>query len=182
MDEYIEILDRNGIPTGKRCWKSEAHDKGYFHASVHIWLYTANGEILVQQRKTTKDTFPGLWDVSVAGHISFGESILRASTREIKEEIGLSIPSSKLHLIGTSTHKHVHQNGIIDHELHHLFITETSVPMKNIKIQQEEVAAIQMIPLVTFESELKVTPEKYVPHGALYYQKITSAIKNRLSI
>ena len=90
MDEYVAILNEHGTPTNERCLKSIAHRKGLFHATVHIWLFTSNGELLIQQRNPDKDTFPNLWDVSVAGHIEFGETPSKAALREIHEEINFT--------------------------------------------------------------------------------------------
>lgn len=40
--------------------------------------------------KTYKDTFPGLWDVSVGGHVTAGEGSLETAIKETREELGLS--------------------------------------------------------------------------------------------
>ncbi|MEX0360286.1 MAG: hydrolase, partial [Allomuricauda sp.] len=50
MDELVDILDENGNLTGRTCLKSEAHLKGYFHPTVHVWFYTADGKVLFQKR------------------------------------------------------------------------------------------------------------------------------------
>ncbi|MEP3384912.1 MAG: NUDIX domain-containing protein, partial [Flavobacteriaceae bacterium] len=101
MDELIDILDENGNHVGKTCLKSEAHLKGLFHPTVHIWFYTKDGGILFQKRGKDKKTFPLLWDVSVAGHIGAGEPIIEAAIREVEEEIGLKVLASDLDKIGT---------------------------------------------------------------------------------
>jgi len=182
MDEYIDLLDANGNTTGERCLKSVAHKNGYYHASVHIWFYTKEQQILIQQRIASKDTFPNLWDVSVAGHIGFGEQPLLAACREINEEIGCNFPKEKLLPIGTFSNKVIHSVKLIDFELHHLYLGELNVDFDKLKIQEEEVAAIKLIPLDTLISELK-SPQsktKYVPHGEVYYDNIFSEIKKRL--
>ncbi len=74
MDEYIDIVSENGEPTGKLALKSEAHKNGWWHNTIHLWLYTKNGEIILQQRSRKKVIYPLLWDVSAAGHIDAGES------------------------------------------------------------------------------------------------------------
>ena len=73
MEEYVDILDENGRPTQSTLLKKEAHRLGHFHATVHVWCYSKSGKILLQQRGKDKKTFPLLWDVSVAGHVSAGE-------------------------------------------------------------------------------------------------------------
>ena len=91
MDEYIDIVDKHGQPTGQTALKSEAHKHGWYHNTIHLWFYTIDGKILLQQRSSKKLIYPLLWDVSVAGHIDVGESITQAAVRKTFEEIGLKI-------------------------------------------------------------------------------------------
>lgn len=42
---------------------------GDWHRAVHVWLYVmATKQVLIQKRNEWKDSFPGLWDISAAGH------------------------------------------------------------------------------------------------------------------
>ena len=100
MDELVDILDKKGHYTGKSVLKSEAHKKGLFHPTVHIWCYSETGKILLQQRGANKKTFPLKWDVSVAGHMASGETPEVSALREVQEEIGVVIDLSKLEKIG----------------------------------------------------------------------------------
>jgi hypothetical protein len=52
--------------------RGDVHRDGDWHRSVHVWLVDGDGRLLLQQRSVHKDTFPGRWDVSAAGHISAG--------------------------------------------------------------------------------------------------------------
>lgn len=70
MDELIDILTSEGKPTGKTALKSEAHKNGWFHATVHVWIYTKEHKILLQKRAMTKRCFRAfgiflLLDISV---------------------------------------------------------------------------------------------------------------------
>lgn len=147
LDELIDILTPEGTPTGKTALKSEAHKNGWFHATVHVWLFTSDKKILLQKRALTKKVFPGLWDISVAGHIGAGEEILTSAKREVFEEIGLQLDEKDLIKIGTRIHQVKHENGIQDNEHHHVFIAELKVPVSTLKIQIEEVAAIKLFDL-----------------------------------
>ncbi|WP_026777112.1 NUDIX domain-containing protein [Polaribacter sp. Hel_I_88] len=147
MDELIDILTPKGEFTGKTALKSEAHKNGWFHATVHIWLFTSDKKILLQKRALTKKVFPGLWDISVAGHIGAGEAILTSAKREVFEEIGLELEEKDLIKIGTRIHQVKHKNGIQDNEHHHVFIAELKVPISTLKIQVEEVDAIKLFDL-----------------------------------
>jgi isopentenyldiphosphate isomerase len=59
------------------------------HPVVHLHLYNSKGELFLQKRSKTKDLLPGMWDTSVGGHVSPGESMEEALRRETEEELGL---------------------------------------------------------------------------------------------
>src|SRR5210317_2621226 len=100
MDEYIDIVTSSGEPTTKVALKEEAHKNGWWHNTIHVWLYTKKGEILLQQRSHKKSIFPLLWDVSAAGHVDAGESLTNAAIRETEEELGLKLSKDDLCNIG----------------------------------------------------------------------------------
>lgn len=178
MDELIDILDEQGNYTGETCLKSVAHKFGYFHPTVHIWLYTSDKKVLLQKRALTKKVFPGLWDISVAGHIGAGEKISLAAVREVEEEIGFSIPTEKLQKIGTRKHQVNHPNGIIDNEFHHVFIAELTEPIENLTIQEEEVAELKL-----FDLDILTRTEEYenvlLPQYKEYYHNVHVKITNK---
>ena len=59
------------------CLMSEVHRDGDYHRAVHVWIYSeSTGELLLQRRADCKDSWPGKWDISSAGHISAGDSSL----------------------------------------------------------------------------------------------------------
>ncbi len=144
MDELLDILNSNGQKTGKTALKSTAHKEGLYHATVHVWVYTSDRKVLLQQRGFNKETYPGYWDVSVAGHIHAGESIEKAAIREVKEEIGLNITIDQLEKITVKKGERIHANGIVDREFYHIFLLKLTVPFSFLKKQNEEVESIAL--------------------------------------
>ncbi|QTE22413.1 NUDIX hydrolase [Polaribacter cellanae] len=180
MDELIDIITPEGKPTGKTALKSEAHKNGWFHATVHIWLFTANKKILLQKRAFTKEVFPGLWDISVAGHIGAGESVLSAAKREVFEEIGLELKEKEFIKIGTTIQNISHKNGIQDNEFHHVFIVELKVPVEKLKMQAEEVAGLQLFDLTVLKNT-KNLENVLLPRFHEYYVSVYDEIIKALS-
>lgn len=178
MDELIDLLDTKGNLTGKTAMKSIAHKNGWFHQTVHIWLYTLEGNILVQQRARNKETYPLFWDVSVAGHIGAGEEIERSAVRETAEEIGYSISKSELKKIGVFKSVHKHNKDLIDCEYHHTYLCELKAPFESLKKQDSEVEAFELISLDQFSIEIRdnIYSKKYVPHALSYYELIIKAV------
>ena len=181
-DEYIDILEKSGESTGRVALKSEAHRLGLYHASVHIWVFTEDGQILLQKRADDKDTYPGLWDVSVAGHIGAGESPKVAAIREIKEEIGLTIAQQDLNFITIYLSEKIPQKGLFDNEFHHIFLSLLTTPIDQLSLQKEEVSSVKLIRLPDFINQLdnEILSKKYVPHDRAYYDLIIDEIHHRL--
>ncbi len=181
-DELIDIMNRDGKLTGQVRLKSEAHRLGLYHMSIHIWFYTSNGQVLLQKRAKDKDTFPSLWDVSVAGHIGAGETAQDSALREIKEEIGLSIRESDLYFIGVHLAEKQPAPSILDNEFHYIFLSELKVSTENLVLQKEEVSEIKLVPITLLRNDLKDVDIKkiYVPHGSKYYNFVTSKINKKL--
>lgn len=180
MDELIDILDSSGNLTGQTAMKSEAHRKGLFHQTVHIWFYTSDGKVLLQQRAKDKKTHPLLWDVSVAGHIGAGEEIEIAAIREVHEEIGLTISKEGLVKIGFFPSFFKHRDDLTDNEFHHTFIYELKTGLEDLKKQESEVEALALISISKFEKELKDEKhsKRYVAHPIDYYMSVIKEIEN----
>ncbi|WP_025742112.1 NUDIX hydrolase [Aquimarina pacifica] len=182
QDELIDIYNKDGISTGEVCLKSEAHKMGLYHTSIHVWFFTKDHNILLQKRAVDKDTFPNLWDISVAGHIGSGETVENSAIREVKEEIGLSISKKDLIFIGTHLSEKKPKPDLLDNEFHHIFIAELKHSTQKLTLQEEEVSDIALIPISIFESEIRDSEKKkkYVPHDILYFEWILKEIKNQL--
>ena len=180
MDELIDILTPEGKSTGKTALKSEAHKKGWFHATAHIWFFTSDEKILLQKRALTKKVFPGIWDISVAGHIGAGEEVLEGAKREVFEEIGLILEDKDFIKIGTRIHQVNHENGIQDNEHHHVFIAELKTPISELTMQPEEVAGLELWDLKVLKETKNlenVLLPKFHEYYVTVYNKIISYLK-----
>ena len=66
MEEYLDIVDENGNPTGEIIDRTTAHQKGIRHRTAHVWLLRhKNGriQILLQKRCAAKSSYPGCYDI-----------------------------------------------------------------------------------------------------------------------
>ena len=179
MDELIDILTPEGKSTGKTALKSEAHKNGWFHATAHIWFFTSDKKILLQKRALTKKVFPGIWDISVAGHIGAGEEVLEGAKREVFEEIGLILEDKEFIKIGTRIHQVTHENGIQDNEHHHVFIAELKTPVSELTMQPEEVAGLELWDLKVLK-ETKNLENVLLPRFHAYYVNVYDKIISHL--
>ena len=183
MDEYIDIVTSDGQPTGTTALKSEAHKNGWYHNTIHLWLYTKKGEILLQQRSHKKTIHPLLWDVSAAGHIDAGETFIEAALRETREEIGLALKSVSLQKIGTFLHK-TNYGSIQDNEFHQVYISELHVKLDKLTPQDNEVEALKLVSFTEYETLLaqSETNNHFIPTNKSYYRLILKTIKEKLNL
>lgn len=102
--EYFDVIDENGMPTGQTVERNEAHRNAIPHRTSHVWLARRRDgavQILLQKRCLTKDSYPGCYDISSAGHIPAGADFVPSALRELKEELGLDILAEDLIECGT---------------------------------------------------------------------------------
>ena len=95
MEEWIDLYDRSGRSLGRKIPKGAKRENGEYYRHVHIILYSRQGGWLIQQRSMGKEFFPGKWDVTCGG-VMAGEESRDAALREVREELGLSIPPEAL--------------------------------------------------------------------------------------
>ncbi len=169
VDEYIDILTSRGSFSGKTRLKSEAHAQGLWHASTQVWIVNIQNKVLLQQRSANKDSYPNLWDISVAGHLSAGDNPISAALREIKEEIGLELEASQLQFFKRIKRSKIPKPNFLDNEFNYLYGVKTDFRLSSLKLQEEEVQAVQLLSLQEFKHQLQQNPSIFVPHGNAYY-------------
>jgi len=110
--------------------RSEVHGNNLRHRAVHILLFNEAGELYLQQRSRWKDRHPLKWDSSAAGHVAFRESYDETARRELKEELGTTVPLHKVSKVSASQRT--------DHEFIWLYrgLTSGDLVPDNFEIEQ----------------------------------------------
>ena len=147
--EFFDITDDNGIPTGRTISRGEAHDKGIPHRTAHIWIVKRDCDtyqVLLQKRSAEKESFPGMYDTSSAGHIQAGDAPLESAQRELHEELGIRVNEGDLTFIGKfhiNYEMEFHGKPFRDNEVAFVYVYEKPVEIDNLVLQQEEVDEVR---------------------------------------
>jgi isopentenyl-diphosphate delta-isomerase len=89
QEERIVTVDENDNVTGEE-GKEKCHDgEGILHRGFLVMVLNSAGELLLTRRSDKKRLWPGYWDGSVASHVLRGEDYEHASSRRLRDEIGL---------------------------------------------------------------------------------------------
>lgn len=191
-EEALDILSMGQNSTGKmvfvkngRILKKMAHIEGAPHMAAHIWIFNSKGEVLIQKRSSTKDSYPDLWDISAAGHISSGETMLDGAMREMVEEIGLKDTRPE-DLVPVWYYREEvkfpmkgYENGWHNNELDGIFLLQYDGKAEDLTLQAEEVAEVKFIPIDQLEAEWKnpLQSELHVPKAWGYRENVIASLK-----
>jgi isopentenyldiphosphate isomerase len=176
-DELIDICDAKNNLLGIQKMKSEAHKTGLWHRSAHVWIYNSKKEILLQLRAKSKNLFPNVWDIAVAGHVSKNEQPIDAAIRETREEIGLTIKKDDLKFFKTIKESTVYKN-IKNNEIDHVYLLKID-DISKISVQKKEVQKIKFFPLKQLINQLQTKPEKFLSAHGKYWTIVINKINQQ---
>lgn len=147
--EMFDIIDENGEKTGVIKERGVAHREGALHATSHIWIARENEksgyDILLQKRSANKDSHPGCYDISSAGHIAAGDKPLESALRELKEELGIAAKPEQLQEIGI--HRKQYQGEFYgkpfrDNQRSILYLYKEPIDTESLALQESEIESV----------------------------------------
>lgn len=159
--EYLDIVDESGLPTGETIERSVAHRDGILHRTAHVWVVRENKgrmEILLQKRSEEKESFPGMFDTSSAGHIPAGEESVPSALRELEEELGIKATAPQLHYAGTFRiqYEKVFHGGLFrDNEVTRVYVYREAVDINKLSLQESEVSEVRWFDLEEVWNEIQ---------------------------
>ncbi|MFL5333197.1 MAG: isopentenyl-diphosphate Delta-isomerase [Geminicoccaceae bacterium] len=115
--EHIVLVDENDREVGT-VPKLDGHRRGLLHRALSVIVRDPAGRLLLQKRHVAKYHSGGLWTNTCCSHPRPDEPVIEAAGRRLQEEMGITCPL--LPLI-TVTYRADVGNGLIEHELVHVF-------------------------------------------------------------
>lgn len=165
MEEMLDILNSDGTLGGYATSRKEAHEKGLWHRSAHIWFVNSKGEILLQKRSENMKSHPGKYDISAAGHLTAGDSFVDGALREVEEELGIKLTKEDLVKIGEVSNESTQHNGTyINKEYNDIYLVHKDIPISDFIVQEEEVDLIKYVPVEEFKRWTEEKSDDLVMH------------------
>lgn len=147
LDIYDEEKKRIGAASRKACI-----ELGLITRAVHIFVFNKKGEVFLQKRSQSKDTYPGFYAPSASGHIGIGEESEESAKRELEEELGIQPHAKYLGTFGCFKPENA---------VNQLYDFYVAISNEEIKINEEEIQEGEWVSLKQLLCRLD--KEKFVP-------------------
>ncbi|WP_313893709.1 NUDIX domain-containing protein [Psychrobacillus sp.] len=200
-NEFLKVFDENRNEIGVAT-REEVHRVGHWHETFHCWFISRENDkdyIYLQIRSDSKKDYPGLLDITAAGHLLVNETV-NDGIREVEEELGIVLTFTELISLGIINYS-VTTGELIDKEFAHVFLHNSVHSFDDYILQKEEVSGIvrtefhqfsglwlgslEEIQIEGFEVNSAgnnivihktVTKDHFVPHEKSYYEAIIHQI------
>lgn len=146
--------------------KIEAHEKAVLHRAFSVFVFNEAGEMLLQQRATSKYHSANLWTNTCCSHPRPGETTLSAANRRLKEEMGFETPLEKAF---DFVYKAPFDNGLTEYEFDHVFVGQYQ------GICEPNPLEVQAVAFRTFESIetlIQMQPNQFTSWFLIAFPKV----------
>jgi isopentenyl-diphosphate delta-isomerase len=138
--------------------KADVHaGEGILHRAFSVFLFDAEGRILLQQRSADKPLWPLFWSNSCCSHPRRGETEVGAAERRMEEELG--IRATPEYLFRFQYHATFGDRGS-ERELCWVFLARTT---DRVRVNEEEIAAVRWVDVETLDRELAEEGDRFTP-------------------
>ena len=130
--KFIDIVDKDGNPTGEIVERNTLHDLKLPHFEVIIFVVNNKKQVLLQKRSENKRYYPGKYALC-GGLVISKESCNDAAIRELKEEIGIDVKDSDLNILEENL------------DLTRIYYVLCNKKEDEFKIQKEELSLVKWV-------------------------------------
>ena len=153
----LYTIDR--VITNRVIIRGDDIPKNLYHLVVHVCIFNAKNQMLIQQRQSFKEGWPNMWDVTVGGSAIIGENSRQAAMREVAEELGLKIDLENTSPVITK----YFSEGFDD-----IYILEKEINISDLKLQYEEVRAAKWAGIEEILD--MIGSKKFIPYDESFIQ------------
>jgi len=151
-----------GFATKGRCHDGE----GLLHRAFSVFLFSPEGEVLLQQRSGQKRLWPGAWSNACCSHPRQGETLEEALRRRLREELSLQTPIQ--FLFKFRYHARYETSGA-ERELCHVY---AGLFTRQPAVNANEIAATTIMTAAALDIDVVTHPERYTPWLKLEWARL----------
>ena len=165
-DEVVGYLD-----------KSSAHDgAGVLHRAFSLFIFNAEGKLLLQQRAAGKRLWPEFWSNSCCSHPRQGEAMDEAVHRRLEQELGMT---AELDFAYKFEYSAPFGDLGTEHELCWVYIGQTRCEPV---INTTEIAGWRWLDPAELTDAISANPGCYTPWLKMEWQRLNDEFPGRLPV
>ena len=174
MEERVILVDEADRELGTE-GKLRAHREARLHRAFSVFLFDAEGRMLLQRRAAEKYHSGGLWTNTCCSHPRPGEEVGAAARRRLEEEMGLRC---ELERAFTFVYRAELDDGLWEHEYDHVFIGSVDVDPEP---DPAEVEGWRWVAVEEVEREMEAHPERFTIWFRIAFDRLVGRQRARLA-
>ncbi|HZR35627.1 MAG TPA: isopentenyl-diphosphate Delta-isomerase [Nevskia sp.] len=165
-DEPLVLVDENDREVGFMD-KASAHlGRGTLHRAFSLFIFNADGELLLQQRAAGKRLWPGFWSNTCCSHPRRGETLDQAIHRRLEEELGLK---TALRFLFKFQYQAQFDAEGAEHELCSVYAGRSD---DQPKVNPNEISGLRWIAPDALDAQMAASPEAFTPWFKIEWARI----------
>jgi len=166
QDEPLVLVDEHDRETGFLDKAAAHHGQGILHRAFSLFVFNANGELLLQQRAEGKRLWPGYWSNTCCSHPRRGETMEMAIHRRLGEELGMQC---EFQFQFKFQYQAQFDDEGAEHELCWVYAGRTdAAPVAN----RLEIAALRYVAPDALDSEITANPQYFTPWFRIEWERL----------
>ena len=156
--------------------KQKCHDgEGILHRAFSLFVFNADGELLLQKRSAEKRLWPLFWSNSCCSHPRKGESMEVATRRRLQEELGID---ASLEFIYKFSYQAQFGKRGSENELCSVYLGRTD---QAYSANENEIAEARYVSRDALHSELRTNLEEFTPWFKMEWERLSGDFAERLA-
>lgn len=156
--------------------KQKCHDgEGILHRAFSLFVFNADGELLLQKRSAKKRLWPLFWSNSCCSHPRKGESMDVAMRRRLQEELGID---AVLEFVYKFSYRVQFAELGSENELCSVYLGKTDHAYA---ANTSEIADVRYVSCGPLQDELQENPEQFTPWFKMEWERLNGEFADRLS-
>ncbi|MDH3350757.1 MAG: isopentenyl-diphosphate Delta-isomerase [Gammaproteobacteria bacterium] len=172
--EELILVDADDRETGFLS-KAMCHNGGgVLHRAFSLFLFNTEGDLLLQQRSTSKRLWPGFWSNSCCSHPRRGESMAIATRRRLRDELNIE---TSLQFVYKFAYEAEFGDAGSENELCHVYLGRVG---DDFTPNANEIAAVRFVRPDELVKELAASPATFTPWLRMEWQALSADYRQQL--
>jgi isopentenyl-diphosphate delta-isomerase len=173
--EELILVDGDDNETGYLS-KAECHDgAGLLHRAFSLFLFDAEGRVLLQQRAPSKRLWGGYWSNSCCSHPRRGESMEVATRRRLRDELNVD---AELEFVYKFIYTAAFGDAGSENELCYVYLGRM---LGTVEPNDHEIASTRFLTCAELSYELGSSPDVFTPWLRLEWKTLVGDYAGALS-